>query len=132
MNGERSYLLDTNAVVSLLRGDNAILHLTREAAYLAISVITHIEFLAFPHIAKDDVGLFHAFLERVDVINITHQDARLITTAIDLRRTYSLKLPDALIVASVLCKDAILVTADRKLLSLAGRVTGLRVHPLTA
>jgi tRNA(fMet)-specific endonuclease VapC len=132
MNGERSYLLDTNAVVSLLRGDNAILHLTREATFLTISVITHIEFLAFPHIAKEDVELFHAFLARVDVMNITHQDARLIKTAIDLRRTYSLKLPDAVIVASVLCKDAILVTADRKLLSLAGRVTGLRIHPLTA
>lgn len=65
MNGaSKRYLLDTNAVVSLLRGHPGLLELTKQAEWLGVSVITYIEFLAFPQLAAEDIALFTRFLER--------------------------------------------------------------------
>lgn len=54
-------LLDTNAVVSLLRGHGELLAVAKQAQWVGISIITEIEFLAFPDLTQDDAALFADF-----------------------------------------------------------------------
>jgi tRNA(fMet)-specific endonuclease VapC len=119
-------LLDTNAVVSLLRGQGKLLALTKQARWVAISIITEIEFRSFPDLAHDDAQLFAEFLQRVHVIDLAHHDASLLDKVVALRRTHRLRLPDAIVVASALTHDAFLITADRQLLGLDKRIDTLR------
>jgi len=51
MSGERC-LLDTNAIVLLLRGDQALQQRLQQAEWVGISILSHIEFLAFPNITE--------------------------------------------------------------------------------
>lgn len=124
----KRYLLDTNAVVGLLQGDPSLLDLTQDAEWLGISVITQIEFLAFAGISPDDIELFTRFLERIEIVGLSPHDTGLITAAINLRQEHRLKLPDAVIVASCIIKEAELLTADRRLLDLGGQIKSLRVR----
>ena len=53
MSGER-YLLRANAVVALLRGDQLLERRLQDADWVKISVLSEIEFLAFPNIGPQD------------------------------------------------------------------------------
>jgi len=125
-------LLDTNAVVSLLRGHGELLAVTRQARWVGISIITEIEFRAFADLAPEDTQLFADFLKRVTVIDLAHQDTRLLDRVIALRQDHHLRLPDAVVVASSLVHEARLVTADRQLLSLQNRVEALHTLAFNA
>ncbi len=46
MSGNR-YMLDTNAIVSLLQGSSQLIQLLQGAVWIGVSVISQIEFLAF-------------------------------------------------------------------------------------
>ena len=118
MNGKR-YLLDTNAVVALLRGDTQLLALLREAEWVGISIISQIEFLAFSGLSQSDQTAFHAFAKRANVVGLTTESAQLIASIVNLRQQYRLKLPDAIIAASALAERASLVTADQQLQAIA-------------
>lgn len=119
MSGNR-YVLDTNAVIQLLKGNTEVLHLISGSDFLAISVITQLEFLGFAGISYEDELLFTAFKERVEVIDVAASDSALMESIASLRVNTSLKLPDAIIFATARSVDAILITADAKLLSSLG------------
>ncbi|WP_225226050.1 hypothetical protein [Komarekiella delphini-convector] len=51
MNGNR-YVLDTNAIVSLLQGSSQLIQLLQDADWIGVSVISQIEFLAFSGLFK--------------------------------------------------------------------------------
>lgn len=55
MSGNR-YLLDTNAIVALLQGNTQLIQLLQNPDWIGISVISQIEFLAFPGLGQDDTG----------------------------------------------------------------------------
>lgn len=116
MNGER-YLLDTNAVVALLRGDATIVSQLKSAQWVGISVISQIEFLAFASLSDSDRALFAEFLRRSHVVGLTGDATDLINQIVQIRQAHRLKLPDAIIVASALSMRATLLTADRQLQS---------------
>lgn len=107
------YLFDTNAVVSLLSGNESLLALISDADWVGISVITKLEFLSFPGIQDEDVALFAEFESRVEVIDVANSDMQLINESIRHRREKQIKLPDALIIASGRVRQAFVVTADR-------------------
>jgi predicted nucleic acid-binding protein len=46
MNGRR-FILDTNAFISLLKGNSAVLKFLEHADWIGISIISRIEFLSF-------------------------------------------------------------------------------------
>lgn len=119
MNGER-YLLDTNAVIALLRGHGPLATRLREAQWVGISILSQIEFLAFPDLSEDDKLYFARFLERVEVVGLERTQVLLIQQVIEVRRVHRLRLPDAIIVATALHSSATLVTGDQRLLTLAG------------
>jgi tRNA(fMet)-specific endonuclease VapC len=60
MSGER-YLLDTNAIVALLRGDQSLQQRLRDAQWVGISILSQIEFLVFPEITPRDRQAFQQF-----------------------------------------------------------------------
>ncbi len=112
MNGNR-YLLDTNAIIALLKGDSSLIKLLQDTHWLGISIISQIEFLAFPDLTEADIELFYRFLQRVEVINLSDKNELLIEQIIIIRQQYRLKLPDAIIAAMAKQNSAKLITRDR-------------------
>lgn len=119
MSGSR-FLLGTNAIVALLQGNSQLIQLLQTANWIGISVISQIEFLAFPGLAQLDRQLFQRFLERVEVVGLLANDAALIEKVIEIRQQHRLKLPDAVIAAVAIQYSATLVTADQEFAKVAG------------
>ncbi|MEJ5312106.1 MAG: type II toxin-antitoxin system VapC family toxin [Anaerolineae bacterium] len=116
MNGRPGrYLLDTNAVVALLQGHAGLGQHLSDAEWLGISIITQLEFLAFPELSTDDIDHFQHFVQRVNVIGLTPYATTYLQTIVRIRQQYRLRLPDAIIAASALEYAATLVTADQQL-----------------
>jgi tRNA(fMet)-specific endonuclease VapC len=115
MNGKK-FLLDTNAIVSLLEGNKALVECVEEAEWVGISIISKIEFLAFPDLPESDRELFQKFSERITVIGLNNVDGQLISKIIDIRKSYKkIKLPDAIIISTAMLNECILITADKQL-----------------
>ena len=114
MSGKR-YLLDTNAIVCLLRGENALQQRLQSAEWVGISILFQIEFLAFPNLSENDGRIFQKFSEAIDVVGLDRTERALIDRIVSLRRQYRLKLPDAIIAATAIERGAILITDDRQL-----------------
>jgi hypothetical protein len=112
MSGERRHLLDTNAVVSLLAGNRGLASQLEDAEYVGISVVSYLEFLAFDDLSESDRACFASFCGRVEIVPLAHDDTGLIDLALSLRRRNRLKLPDAIIGATALSRDALLITND--------------------
>jgi predicted nucleic acid-binding protein len=111
MSGKLRFVLDTNAVVSLLNGNRELATRLETAAYVGVSVITYLEFLAFDGLTDDDRNNFKQFCSRVEVVPLVHNDD-LADKALSLRTQHRLKLPDAIIGATALCRKAVLITND--------------------
>jgi len=79
-----------------------------------------LEFLVFPEITPRDRRAFQQFFDRVDVVGLDRADAALIDRIVDPRQRHRLKLPDAIIVATALERDATLITDDGQLRTLPG------------
>jgi hypothetical protein len=122
MSGER-YLLDTNAIIALLRGNRALLNRLKEAEWVGISILSHIEFLAFPNLSEEDIRYFGQLLERVDVVGLDRAQSQLIDRIVQVRQQHRLKLPDAIIAATTLQYSATLITEDQQLRSISGLTT---------
>ena len=111
MNGKLRCVLDTNAVVSLLSGNQELATRLEAAAYVGISVITYLEFLAFEGLSENDRNSFKLFCTRVEIVPLVHDD-ELSEKALMLRTKHHLKLPDAIIGATALCRKALIITND--------------------
>lgn len=112
MNGNRRIVLDTNAVISFLAGNLALAEQLEHAEYVGISIIVYLEFLAFDGLSVSDRDCFYRFCERVDVVALSAEDDELLTQALSLRTNNNMKLPDAIIGATALTRNALLVTND--------------------
>jgi len=116
---ENRFVLDTNAVIFLITGDNATATELKDklkAADLFISVISEIELFSKPKMAADEEENLRAFLsERTIIIDLT-EDVKNETIA--LRRSVKLKLPDCIVAATAIVLDSVLLTADKELLRL--------------
>jgi tRNA(fMet)-specific endonuclease VapC len=111
MNGIKC-LLDTNALISFLQGNPKLSSLASADA-ITISIITILEFLSFKEISEPDKKLLADLLELVDVVELTRDNGELIEIISAIRTTYKIKLPDAIIAATAIYKDAVLVTNDK-------------------
>lgn len=111
------FLLDTNAVIALLRGNLQLNDEIANAEWVGISIITKLEFLSFSDITEADTSLFIAFESRVEIIDIANAQADLLHAVVKLKKETRVKLPDAIIVASALEYRARLITADTQILN---------------
>lgn len=122
MSGDR-YLLDTNAIIGLLRGGNPLLNRLKAAEWVGISILSQIEFLAFPDLAASDKNYFDLFLDRIEVVGIDRTQNALIDRIVGIPKQCRLKLPDAIVVATALESSAILVTEDQRLQNIPGLIS---------
>jgi len=114
MSGNR-YLLDTNAVIALLQGNQQVLQLLHNSDWVGISIISQLEFMAFSGLTESDRQLFDQFLQQVEVVGLKPEQPDLIALIIQLRQTYRLSLPDVIIAAIAIQANASLITADKQL-----------------
>jgi tRNA(fMet)-specific endonuclease VapC len=122
MNGNR-YVLDTNAIIALLRGNGFLLTLLEKADYICISFISAIEFLAFPSLSSKDKSLFNHFLQQVEIIGAPLLDFDTLDEIATVKASYGLKIPDILIANTSIINSATLVTNDREF----GKIPGLEI-----
>lgn len=108
-----SVLLDTNAIISLLKNENAVLQLVSDANLVMISIINEFEFKSFSNLTEHDLKLLDEFLKQVLIVDLKRSDNTLIKTIYNLRKTYQIKLPDAIIAATAITFQASLITADK-------------------
>lgn len=103
------YLIDTNIIIYYLEGElSAVSFLTKYRGKLAISSITWMETLSYPFSADED-QVVRAFLQEFRLIEISYPIMEL---SIEIRRKKKQKLPDAIIAASAVHNDLILVTRN--------------------
>jgi len=112
MSGKRRILLDTNAIVSLLAGNRDLAEQLDNAKYVGISVVSYLEFLAFEGLSDNDRACFTEFCGQVEIVPLAHKDRELIDLILTLRSRHRLKLPDAIIGATAIFRDAMLITND--------------------
>jgi predicted nucleic acid-binding protein len=108
MNGN-SVLLDTNIVLYLLNGEETLIPVLEEQN-LFLSFISQLELLGNKNIALADIHKINNFIEECTVIDIT---PGIKETTISIRREYSLKLPDSIVLATSLWLNMPLITADK-------------------
>jgi hypothetical protein len=113
-------LLDTNAILYLLGG--RLVEPLEPGEYFA-SVITEIELLSYPSLDVGAERQIRALLSEIGLVELTPP---IRNTAIQLRRQYELKVPDAIIAGTALVLDAEILTNDPHLL----RIPGLRGRSL--
>ena len=107
----QKYLIDTNVLIDAQMNrlpSKGLDFLTRVINQdFIISFITQIEYLGYKKVSKSS----EEFISLADIIEI---DKFIIQGCIDLRRNYKIKLPDAIIAATALTRDLILVTNNEK------------------
>jgi toxin FitB len=109
----KGFLLDTNILIYHLKGDILEREIEKIEGILKrsfiISVITKIEFLGWRKHTADGFLKAQEFLRHAAIIPVDNELADL---AIELRRNSNIKLADALIAATALLNDLVLVTGN--------------------
>lgn len=108
MNGT-DCIVDTNALIYLLSGDPCMKpYLSKR---IGLSVISEMELLSFPEITASEEQRIRFLINDCTVLFLTEN---IKNKAVILRRTYKIKLPDAIIAATAIENNLQLVTADRE------------------
>ena len=107
MNGNKLFL-DTNILLYLLQGDETLTQ-SLDNKQFYISFITQLEILSFSNLTKSSEKLINELLSECVIIDINSEIKR---GAIELRKSYKLKLPDCLVAATAQYLDLPLITAD--------------------
>ncbi|BDI17177.1 hypothetical protein ANSO36C_29790 [Nostoc cf. commune SO-36] len=104
--------LDTNVVLYFLGG--RLVNPLPSGQYF-ISVITEIELLSYPSLSLEEERQIIDFLNKITIIGI---DSNIKNLTIAFRKQYKLRLPDAIIAATVKSLNATLFTNDVILVNL--------------
>ena len=117
---ENRFLLDTNTVIYLTTRGNSIpieIEKQLDKADLFISVISEIELYSKPEIMQTEEKNLRTFIsERISVIDLSIAVKK---ETISLRRNTKNKLPDCIVAATAIVLDAVLLTADKRLLNIS-------------
>ena len=113
-------LLDTNAIIYLQKG---MLAKPLPKGCYFISVISEMELLSFHGLSNEQEKRLRRFIDAIGFIEI---NKNIKNRAIELRKNYRLKLPDAIIAAPAIENDLELVTLDKDLYN----KPGLHIYPI--
>ena len=105
-------LLDSNALIYLSKGMLDIESFFSETEEYAISIITYMEVLGYDFLSQKEEEIVRKLLSLFQFVYI---DEEIMNTVIYLRKKYKMKLPDAIICATCLVNQAVLMTNDVKL-----------------
>jgi predicted nucleic acid-binding protein len=109
---EVKYLLDTNTTIDYL--DNKLpIHSTEliDKITIYISVISRMELLVWPNASIDHLQILNLFIKASVVYNL---DEAIILKTVELRKTYKIKLPDAIIASTAIIHGLILISRNLK------------------
>ena len=111
MNGKDRYLIDTNVLIYFLEGEEVAVSFLKKIMddELCISLINKIEVLSFPDLSKDEEREINQFLLNFITLNVNDMIAE---ETIRIRKKYRLKLADALICATSILHDTVLVSRN--------------------
>ena len=111
----KGYLLDTNILIYYFADGIPSKEIDKTEEILKtsfnISIITKIEFLGWENHTEEGFKKARQFISSARVIILADEIANL---AIDVRRKYKIKLPDAVIAATALHNNLLLVTRNRE------------------
>jgi len=114
MDKKSGYLIDTNILIYYFADaipDNKIAKIEEIfRTSFNISIITKIEFLGWSKHTEEGFRKAKEFLEFANIISLTDEIADL---AIDIRKKHKIKLPDAVIAATALHNNLILITRNQ-------------------
>jgi predicted nucleic acid-binding protein len=64
-------------------------------------------------LSEEDIKLFNIFVSDIEVVEVLSSNLKLIKDIIRLRKKYSIKLPDAIIAASAIYSNSVIITNDK-------------------
>ena len=105
------YLIDTNTVIDFLnrklpvKGKNLVM-----AIEPVISVITQIELYSSDKLSVQELWDLDSFIRAATIYN--YIDEQIVKHAINIRKTYKRKTPDAIIAATALTHNLTLITRN--------------------
>lgn len=108
----KEYLIDTNSVIDYLDNklpDNA--NGLIDIIDSKISVITRMELLAWPNASNNQTLILSEFINISEVFAL---EEPVILKAIEIRKAYKTKLPDAIISATAIVNKLIIITCNSK------------------
>ncbi len=108
----KRYLIDTNVVTkyfeeTLSEQGLSLIDTILEASESQISIITRIELLSFSPKNEELLKTIYLFLDVCEEYSLSEP---IVLKTIELRKLYKIKLPDAVIAATALCHDLILLS----------------------
>lgn len=118
------YLLDTNAIINLLKDENATFKFKDKKGVYFVSIITEMELLSFKDLTKEEESKIKKLLPGSCIININKAIKK---KAVALRKKKKIKLPDAVICATAMVKNLTLVSDDDRLF----KIKDLKIIPLS-
>jgi len=104
-----NFLLDTNVALFLLSGNRTIAEILDEKQPY-ISFITQLELLGYKGISSDETSKIKKFIDECIIIDINSEIKQYV---IEIRKKYSIKLPDAIIAATSIFANVPLISADK-------------------
>ena len=105
-------LLDSNTIIYLSKGMIDIDTVLEKNDHYAISVITYMEVLGYKFNSNSEEEIIKKLLALFDILYI---DETIAEVVIDIRKAKQVKLPDAIICATAIVNDSILITSDIRL-----------------
>lgn len=105
------YLVDNNAIIDYLGGklpDAGSIFIDEIIKISLISVSSKIELLGFNTTRKNS-ELLADFVSEMNLVELTSE---VVEVAINIRKNHSIKLPDAIIAATAISQDSILITRN--------------------
>lgn len=106
-------IADTNILIYVHEGNKTIEPFL--AYNFGISFISEIELLGYQHITDDEESKLKSLINDCSEFS---WDSKLKETAINLKRKYNLKLPDAIIASTAIAYHLPLVSADKGLVKI--------------
>ena len=110
------YLWDTNTVIYYLKNsfteaNQEMMNNIINSYQPAISAITEIELLCWKTATVDDLVILNSFIADCSVFGL---EKAIKLKTIEIRKNYSLKLPDAIIAATAFSMDLTLISNDKR------------------
>jgi predicted nucleic acid-binding protein len=103
------FVFDTNIFLYLQSGRTELVNIFNESS-IFVSVITELELLGYKELNSVAEAELKSSLKSCFIVDI---EAPIKEIAIDIRKRYSLKLPDAIIAGTAIHLQIPLITADR-------------------
>lgn len=108
-----SYLLDTNTVINFLGASLPVAGMrllnTTVDDNPIVSIITKIETLGFNFKSMEEQTIVEIFINGSTVIDLSNN---IVNKTIEIRKTKKIKLPDAIIAATALVYDLVLISRN--------------------